>query len=102
MQAAQAYVSECDCILGIHSYHGARSYLRACGHHGIEICKDRVIENDHIVRTGIWTSREVGDGIITETRQEYKRIVTPCSGEFVVATKARDDVVAGVALSGCR
>ena len=85
MQAAQTYVSECDRVLR-QRYDGARPHLRACSHHRIEICKDRVIEGNQIVRTGIRPSGEVGDGIFAEARQEDEGIVAPCPSEFVVAT----------------
>ena len=67
-------------------YDGAGHHLRACSHHRIKICKDRVIEGNQIVRTGIRPSGEVGDGILAEARQEDEGIVAPCPSEFVVAT----------------
>ena len=85
MQATQAYVGERDRVLGVHSYDGARSHLCACGHHGIKIRKDRVIESDQIVRNRIRTNSEVGDGVLPEAGQEDEGVVTPSSSERVVS-----------------
>ena len=99
MQAAQADISERD-RLGVNAYDGTGPHLRTRRHHRIKICKDRVVEGNEIVGSGIRASHEFGDGIVPEARQEDERVVAACPSEFVVASQARDDVVAGSYPSG--
>jgi len=45
------------------------SQLCACGHHGIKIREDRVIEGGQIVRNEIRAGGEVGNGVVAEAGQ---------------------------------